>query len=173
MARQLSKVLTVAAVVAFLVLVGHQPAQAKDYPNGYDPESGWSWDRDFRYNAATNPFGYREAERAAWSYPYGSGGYYYTTPGMPLIAAPAPDNLARVRVVVPAGAKVWFDDHATKQTGAVRRYESPALTPGHDYSYAIKAAWTENGQDVTRTQKVDVRANSRVTVDFTRPGSGS
>jgi hypothetical protein len=73
MASQLSEVLTAAAVVAALALVGPQSARAQSgYPNGYDPESGWNWARDFRYNSATHPFGYQGSNWASPSYPYGS-----------------------------------------------------------------------------------------------------
>jgi uncharacterized protein (TIGR03000 family) len=177
MASRLTRVLTALGAVAALALVGPQAARAQfSYPNGYDPESGQTWNRDFRYNAVTNPYGYRGAEWAAWSNTSGPGRYSYSSysfPAVPVLTAPPPDNLARVRVVVPADAKVSFDGKATRQTGTVRHYESPALTPGHDYSYEIKATWSENGKEVTRTRKVDVRANSRVTVNLTPAGSGS
>jgi uncharacterized protein (TIGR03000 family) len=123
-------------------------------------------------------------------YYYGdSGGYYDTTPyynGAPSYdyssapaygdrAAPdyaydstARDTSAQVRVIVPPDAKVWFNDRLTKQTGSERDFASPALTPGRDFSYDVKAQWRdENGKEVTRTRHVDVRANANVTVDFT------
>ncbi len=181
------------AVVAFAALaawLGAGPARAKDYPNGYDPQSGWSWDEDFRYNSATNPFGLRGPDWAAWQGYTPSSGYYVPYSPTPMgyyygttypaynagsysygayAAQPARDNLARVRVMVPADAKVWFDGQATKQTGADRRFESPALKPGHSYSYDVKAQWRDkNGKEVTRTRHVDVSANANVTVDFMR-----
>jgi len=172
-ASQITKVLTALAVVAALAFVGPQPARAQvSYRSGYDPVSGWSWDRDFRYNSATNPFGYRGSDWSSPSYSYGVR-RYNNSYGATAQSSPAPDNAARVRVVVPAGAKVWFDGKDTKQTGTLRRFESPQLTPGKDYTYDVKATWTENGKEVTRTRHVDVRANSGVTVDFTRPESGT
>jgi uncharacterized protein (TIGR03000 family) len=74
---------------------------------------------------------------------------------------------AAVEVRVPADAKVWFQDQLTKQTGAVRRFESPPLRPGVDYSYRIRASWMEGGKEVTRDQTVSVRPNGRAVVDFT------
>ncbi len=193
MTSQLVRALAAGAAVAGLALgVGGQAARAQvSYPSDYDPQSGWSWDRDFRYNPATNPFGFRGRDWASSSYE--SGGYYsdpYSS--MPMLGAPPPnytyaypvysyappvgysygapaarDNTARVRVLVPAGAKLWFDGQETKQSGVVRRFETPALTPGHEYSYDVKAQWRDqNGKEVTRTRHVDVRPNERTTVDF-------
>jgi uncharacterized protein (TIGR03000 family) len=190
MSSVLKVVAVVTGVVALAACLGVRPAQAKDYPNGYDPASGWSWDEDFRYNPATNPFGLRGADWDAWqgytpSYrvyvPYNPApvGYYYGSlpyGRMPpadysygAYSRPAPDNLARVRVIVPADAKVWFDDKATRQDGTDRRFESPALTPGRAYTYDVKARWRDkDGKEVTRTRRVDVSANANVTVDFLR-----
>jgi uncharacterized protein (TIGR03000 family) len=86
--------------------------------------------------------------------------------------APAADNVAHMHVVVPPDAKVWFNGSPTQQTGSAREFGSPPLVPGQDYSYDITARWTENGQEVTRTRHVDVRANADITVDFTQPVPG-
>jgi uncharacterized protein (TIGR03000 family) len=174
----------VTGVVALAACLGARPAQAKDYPGGYDPISGWYWDDAFRYNPVTNPFGLRGANWALYQgYTPSSGpapvSYYYGTlpyGTMPpadysygAYSRPAPDNLARVRVMVPADAKVWFDGKATRQDGTDRRFESPALTPGRAYSYEVKARWRDrDGKEVTRSRRVDVSANANVTVDFTR-----
>jgi uncharacterized protein (TIGR03000 family) len=190
--RSVPKVVAVAAgVIALAAWLGVQPGQAKEYPDGYDPASGWTWDEDFRYNPATNPFGYRGANWDAWQgnrpaygyyvpYTPAPAGYYYGSPpyaNMPganysygAYAGPAArDNLARLRVIVPGDAKVWFAGKATRQGGAERRFESPALTPGRSYSYDVKAQWRDkDGKEVTRTRHVDVSANSDRTVDFTR-----
>jgi uncharacterized protein (TIGR03000 family) len=100
----------------------------------------------------------------SYRYAAESSDYYYGA-----YSEPARDNTARIRLIVPAGAKVWFDSAATQQTGSVRDFQSPALTPGKDYGYHITVRWTDNGQDVTRTRPVGVRAGSSVTVDFTQP----
>jgi uncharacterized protein (TIGR03000 family) len=88
-------------------------------------------------------------------------------------APPGTGNTATVCVVVPEGAQLWFGDQGTKQTGSVRYFESPPLTPGRKYYYDVKARWRDaNGKEVTRTRQVAVRANAVVTVDFTQPGPG-
>ena len=83
----------------------------------------------------------------------------------------ASSNTALVTVYVPrAGAEVWFGDSATQQTGTVRQFQSPPLTPGRDYTYRITARWTgPDGRPVVQARDVTVRAGSQVTVDFTRP----
>ena len=78
-----------------------------------------------------------------------------------------PDNTAHVMIQLPnANAEVLIDGTKTENTGAVRYFQSPALSPGH-YSYEIQATWEENGQKVTRTQKVGVDPGSYVTANFT------
>ncbi len=86
-------------------------------------------------------------------------GYGATTQAMP----------AQINVLVPANAKVWFDDSQTTQQGTNRVFASPALTPGSAYYYTVKAQWREGDKDVTQSRRVDVRAGANVNVDFNRP----
>jgi uncharacterized protein (TIGR03000 family) len=78
----------------------------------------------------------------------------------------APADRAILNVQVPANAKVWVQGKETSQTGPERSYISPPLTPGRDYSYDVKAQWTENGQPVEVTRTVTVRAGERTGVLF-------
>jgi uncharacterized protein (TIGR03000 family) len=73
---------------------------------------------------------------------------------------------AHITINVPADAKVWFDDTPTKSTGAVRQYTTPPLDPGTHYSYDIRAQWTENGHEVTQSQKVQFNPGGQVVVNF-------
>jgi uncharacterized protein (TIGR03000 family) len=95
----------------------------------------------------------------------------------PATATAPSDRSAHVTVNVPADARLWFDDTATTATGPVRQFDSPPLTPGTRYSYEVRAGWTENGREVTQTQKVAVTAGAHVRVDFPVPsgtaGQGS
>jgi uncharacterized protein (TIGR03000 family) len=85
-------------------------------------------------------------------------------------ATPAVHNTALINIHVPANAKVFFGDAATSnsQTGTERQFESPALEPGSNYQYQLRAQWNENGQTVNRTRTVAVHANDVVNVDFTQ-----
>ncbi len=180
-----------AALAALAVWLGTGVAQAKDYPNGYDPASGLTWDEDFGWNGGMNPFGvvnfnFRRAALYPESYAnQGMGPYYYSAAGyyQPLYAGqpvltqnysygtytPAQNNEARLRLMVPSDAKVWFDGKPTQQSGTVRNFESPPLTPGQQYTYDIKVQWRDqNGKEVSRTRRVDVSANAAIQVDFAR-----
>ncbi len=78
------------------------------------------------------------------------------------------DGRARLQVLVPADAEVWLNGNPTTQRGEQRLFESPALAPGRDYQYEVRARWTEGGRAVDQTRTVVVRANARVGVDFSR-----
>src|SRR5262249_17691924 len=95
-------------------------------------------------------------------------------PGAPPAAAKEPaatggDGIARITVVVPADAEVYFDGTETTQTGTERVLRTPVLNKGSTYSYAIRAVWTEDGNPVEKTRKVSFRAGSKLRVDFTSP----
>jgi uncharacterized protein (TIGR03000 family) len=82
-------------------------------------------------------------------------------------SAPTPvDTTAHVKATVPADAEIWFDGTKTTSTGAVRQFQSPPLTLGQRYNYEIRARWSENGHEVTQTQKVEVTAGSHINVTF-------
>jgi uncharacterized protein (TIGR03000 family) len=190
MTSPFTKALAATAAVVVLAWVGPHLAQAKDWPGPYDIDGGRYYaeeERDYaRWGLGTGGaargysaggISFPSSPYAAYvpSYPYAayvpnyryaaerSDDYYGAN------SEPARDNAARVRLIVPAGAQVWFDDKPTRQTGSVRDFESPQLTPGKDYSYAIQARWSENGKEVRRTHQVAVSAGSSATVDFTRP----
>ena len=120
------------------------------------------------------------------TYVYGSAPVVVATPAtvVPSIAAAPPDaaptdtaetppppptdGRARVQVLVPADAEVWFNGNPTTRRGEQREFESPVLTPGHDYQYEIRAKWTDGGRVVDQTRAIVVRANALVGVDFSR-----
>jgi uncharacterized protein (TIGR03000 family) len=78
------------------------------------------------------------------------------------------DNRARLQILVPADAEVWFNGDPTTTRGEQREFTTPALTEGRDFHYEIRARWTEGGRVVDQTRLVVVRANARVGVDFSR-----
>jgi uncharacterized protein (TIGR03000 family) len=80
----------------------------------------------------------------------------------------ADDRSALIDVRVPPDARVTFDGDATAQAGPNRLFSSPPLDRGRAYHYTVKARWTQNGQPVERTRRVEVRAGQRSTVDFTQ-----
>jgi uncharacterized protein (TIGR03000 family) len=90
-------------------------------------------------------------------------------PSNGVVPASATPATARITVRVAPDAQVWFENTATRQTGALREFESPLLAPGKTYTYDIRAQWRVGGREVTQSRKVSVHAGARVTVDFTSP----
>ena len=84
-------------------------------------------------------------------------------------AAAAADASVYLSVRVPADAEIWVDGVATRQTGTSRKFVSPPLSAGQEYTYELTARWTENGREVVQTRRIDVTAGDRKSVDFTQP----
>jgi uncharacterized protein (TIGR03000 family) len=77
-------------------------------------------------------------------------------------------NAALIILRVPANAEVFFEGKQTSQTGRFRSFVTPALESGRDYSYEIRARWTEGGRTVEQTRKINIRAGDRLTLNFTK-----
>jgi uncharacterized protein (TIGR03000 family) len=75
----------------------------------------------------------------------------------------------QITVIVPDGARVFFDGEPTQSTGTERLYLSPPLVVGKQHYYIVVARWQEDGKPVERTRKVPVTGGARVRVDFTAP----
>jgi uncharacterized protein (TIGR03000 family) len=99
-----------------------------------------------------------------------------TIPGQ-VPAAPAEtsagENVARVVVRVPENAQLEFGGVAVGQTGRVRKFTSPPLTPGQKYRYSIRATWTESGRTVTKDRQIFVYAGEKADVDFLGPDAAN
>lgn len=76
------------------------------------------------------------------------------------------DPVALLDVEVPDDADIWLEGKKTEQTGPLRRFISPALTPGKDYEYEIRASWQEDGREKKQTQTVTIRAGGQVRIRF-------
>jgi uncharacterized protein (TIGR03000 family) len=101
----------------------------------------------------------------------GAVGPYNFLNGLSPRTAPAGDAsaaAARLTVTVPPDAALWFNSVLKEETGRVRVFQSPPLTPGEDYLYQVHARWTESGQTVHRIRMVRVQANEHVKVDLTQ-----
>jgi uncharacterized protein (TIGR03000 family) len=104
--------------------------------------------------------------------------YYdlYVPPGDDLLPTPRPtepppppDNTARIRVLLPPDAQLWFEDKLTAKRGEERIFFSPRLTPGRDYFYKIRARWRLGPRMVEQSGEFKVRANETTTVRFPLP----
>lgn len=80
--------------------------------------------------------------------------------------APTP---ATIIVSLPADAKLIVDGNVTRTKNAVRVFRSPALEPGLDYAYTVKAEFVRDGQPTSATKRVVVRAGKETRVTFDVP----
>jgi uncharacterized protein (TIGR03000 family) len=76
------------------------------------------------------------------------------------------DDPATITVNVPAGAKLYFDDKPTQQTGSQRTFTTPELRPGKEYVYQLKVEYIRNGRTMMRTKPVTVRAGETSRIDL-------
>ena len=76
----------------------------------------------------------------------------------------APDT-ALVVAHLPEDARIWFQDRPTKQTGTLRRFVSPPLTPGKGYTYTVRVEWPEDGRWVSQAHTFLVRAGDVHCID--------
>jgi uncharacterized protein (TIGR03000 family) len=79
---------------------------------------------------------------------------------------PAP---ATIVVNLPAEAKLTIDDAATTSTSSTRVFASPALEPGRDYFYTLKAEVVRDGKTVTATKRITVHAGEETQVSLEVP----
>jgi uncharacterized protein (TIGR03000 family) len=75
---------------------------------------------------------------------------------------------ATLVVSLPADAQLTVGGARTRSTSSTRRFISPPLEPGVSYTYTLEARIMRDGQPVTLTKDVHVRAGeeTRVMLDF-------
>jgi uncharacterized protein (TIGR03000 family) len=80
-----------------------------------------------------------------------------------------------IQVSLPAEARLTVDGRLTTSTSSSRTLISPNLEPGYDYFYTLRAEIVRDGQTLTQTQRVAVRAGdqTRVSFDFSPSGVAS
>lgn len=96
----------------------------------------------------------------------------------PTFSAPAPKPVmpkdgtselrdrARVIVRLPAEARLDVDGRAANWSASNRSFLTPALKPAKDYFYTLTASAVRQGQTVTESKRVFVRAGQVTRVDF-------
>jgi uncharacterized protein (TIGR03000 family) len=123
------------------------------YRDGGYYRAGWGWRSD---NSVTSF--YPDAETLATSF----------YPSMDGLANPNDAGFV-IRVPDP-NAEILFGDHKTLQRGFLRRYETERpLDPNSTYTFNVRARWTQNGQTMEQTRKIEARAGQNLMVDFTSP----
>jgi uncharacterized protein (TIGR03000 family) len=93
------------------------------------------------------------------------GGGFPPEPKKATAAAPS-NSVASVTVRLPADAKLFVDDVACPLTSDVRSFATPALQPGQQYAYTMRAEVVRDGTTRTESQRVLVRAGQAVEVRF-------
>jgi uncharacterized protein (TIGR03000 family) len=86
------------------------------------------------------------------------------------IGAPKKASLATpgtIVVTLPANAKLTIDGYVSQQTSNQRVLVTPPIQRGQDLTYTLVAETTENGQVVSQSQQVTVRAGQQAPVNFT------
>jgi len=80
---------------------------------------------------------------------------------------PAADTSAHITLRVPADAQVWFDGKATKQTGTLRQFNSPPLTPGKKFVYEVRVRSMKDGKPIEEKRRIKVEAKDWLRFDLT------
>jgi uncharacterized protein (TIGR03000 family) len=78
---------------------------------------------------------------------------------------------ATIQINTPSDAVVYFDGYRTTVSGN-RRFTTPALEQGKTYFYNVKIEMTHEGQTVTTTERVLVRAGDQAQVSFDATPTG-
>lgn len=79
---------------------------------------------------------------------------------------------ASIDIRVPSDAEVWIQGTKMTQSGELRRFVSPTLSPHQMYSYDITARWVgRDGNPVVRDRRVIVKPGDREAVSFVPPSS--
>jgi uncharacterized protein (TIGR03000 family) len=73
---------------------------------------------------------------------------------------------AQIVVLLPAGAKLFFDDNPTEQTVSERVFVTPPLPRGKVYVYQARAEWVEGGSTITQRRQITVQAGKVSRVNF-------
>jgi uncharacterized protein (TIGR03000 family) len=92
-----------------------------------------------------------------------------TVATMALSATPVPARdpaQATVVVTLPADAKLFFDNQLMPLTGATRSFSTPQLKAGVNYQYQVSAKVVRDGQTLSQTKQITVRAGKTTKVDF-------
>jgi uncharacterized protein (TIGR03000 family) len=108
----------------------------------------------------------------------------YATPVQPAVPAegpvekvPAPPkkktgtdtsavDRAQLIVELPIDAKLYIDDNQMKTTAAKRTFNTPPLQPGQAYYYMLRAEVERDGQTISQTTRVIVRAGEVARTSF-------
>jgi uncharacterized protein (TIGR03000 family) len=72
-------------------------------------------------------------------------------------------------VTLPADATLTVDGQRTRSTSSQRVFVSPPLQPGRSYTYTLQAQVVRDGQTLSVSREVPVRAGQRTAVNLDMP----
>jgi uncharacterized protein (TIGR03000 family) len=81
-------------------------------------------------------------------------------------APAAAEASAPIDLKVPEGAEVWFNGEKTTQTGSLRRFETPPLSPNTKCCYEVRVTWKTGGTAVSETRQLSFAAGESVRATF-------
>ena len=81
-------------------------------------------------------------------------------------------NRATVVVRLPADAALFAEGRRLSLSSDTRRFVSPPLPSNGDYTYNFRVEYARNGETISRTKSVSVRAGGQFSVDFDDTLSG-
>ena len=85
----------------------------------------------------------------------------------PAVTSNNPGARATVLVKLPPDARLYAESRALSLTGAERKFVSPELPGGQEFRYRFRVEYERDGETVSVTKKVPVRAGGNATVEFT------
>ena len=118
--------------------------------------------------SASSSYSPRMIYRPWWT---GCGWAYYPVPAAPVVPtgrarATAAANQATVIVHLPVEARLFVDGRFADLTSSTRLFITPPLEMDRDYFYTIRVEAERNGETISRSQRVQVRASQVSRVDF-------
>lgn len=84
----------------------------------------------------------------------------------PSLVSGGEGNRATVLIRLPADARLFADTRPLELTGSERKFVSPELPAGQDFLYRFRAEYERDGETVSVTKKIAVRAGAVVAVEF-------
>jgi uncharacterized protein (TIGR03000 family) len=90
----------------------------------------------------------------------------------PANAMAANAAVANINVTLPdPSARLWIENQQMSVDGTQRSFQSPPLDPGRAYTYTVRAAWLENGREVSDTKTLNIQAGQTVAANFADRGA--
>jgi uncharacterized protein (TIGR03000 family) len=77
-----------------------------------------------------------------------------------------PSTNAKVVVELPANAKLYVDGLLVHDAAGVQTFNTPALEPGKAYFYLVSIEMMRDGQPLSETRRIIVRAGQVARADF-------